>query len=91
MTTKDLDGYAGYGDFGQGDRLVMSLGHLDVVPVGPGWKHEPFGAEIDEGYIYALAALRTTRAQRWLPSTPMRAIKEVCPNVPRANAPGLRM
>ncbi len=56
MTSTDLDGYCGYADFGSGDQLVMSLGHLDVVPVGPGWKHEPFGAEIDNGYIYARGA-----------------------------------
>lgn len=56
MTAVDMDGYCGYADFGQGKPLVMSLGHLDVVPVGPGWKHEPFGAEVDEGYIYARGA-----------------------------------
>jgi succinyl-diaminopimelate desuccinylase len=56
MRTTDLEGHLGYADFGKGDRLVMTLGHLDVVPVGPGWKHEPFGAEIDGGYIYARGA-----------------------------------
>ena len=56
MTTKDVEGYCGYADFGSGPSLLMSLGHLDVVPLGPGWKHEPFGAEIDEGYIYARGA-----------------------------------
>ena len=57
MTTKDLEGYCGWAEFGSGDRLVMSLGHLDVVPVGPGWKHQPFGAEIDGGYVYARGAV----------------------------------
>lgn len=57
MKTTDLEGHLGYADFGQGDRLVMTLGHLDVVPVGPGWKHEPFGAEIDGDYIYARGAV----------------------------------
>lgn len=51
--TKDIEGYCGWAEIGEGKALVVSLGHLDVVPVGPGWKHEPFGAEIDEGYIYA--------------------------------------
>lgn len=54
--TKDMDGFCGYAEFGRGEKMVMSLGHLDVVPVGPGWKHEPFGAEIDEGYVYARGA-----------------------------------
>ncbi|MCU0317138.1 MAG: Sapep family Mn(2+)-dependent dipeptidase [Fimbriimonadaceae bacterium] len=56
MTIKDLDGYIGYAEFGQGKGMVMSLGHLDVVPVGPGWKHEPFGAELEDGYIYSRGA-----------------------------------
>ncbi|MCE9557426.1 MAG: Sapep family Mn(2+)-dependent dipeptidase [Armatimonadetes bacterium] len=57
MTTKDLDGFIGYGDFGQGKNLVAIFGHLDVVPVGGGWKHEPFGAEIDNGYLYSRGAV----------------------------------
>ncbi len=56
MATTDLEGYCGFAEFGSGSAMVMSLGHLDVVPVGPGWKHEPFGAEIDGGYIYARGA-----------------------------------
>ncbi|MBX3119622.1 MAG: Sapep family Mn(2+)-dependent dipeptidase [Fimbriimonadaceae bacterium] len=54
--TKDGEGYYGYGEFGKGKKLILVLGHLDVVPTGPGWKHAPFGAEIDEGYIYARGA-----------------------------------
>ena len=57
FSTKDLEGHAGYGQFGSGEKLIMSLGHLDVVPVGPGWKHQPFGAEIDGGYVYARGAV----------------------------------
>ncbi len=56
MATTDLEGYCGYAEFGSGTGMVMSLGHLDVVPVGPGWKHEPFGAEIDGGYLYSRGA-----------------------------------
>lgn len=56
MATKDLDGYCGYAEFGSGEKMIMSLGHLDVVPVGTGWKHEPFGAELDDGYVYARGA-----------------------------------
>jgi len=70
--TTDLEGYLGYADCGQGERLILVLGHLDVVPVGPGWHFEPFGAEISDGYIYgrgttddkgpAMAALYAARA-----------------------------
>lgn len=79
--TKDLEGYSGWGEFGQGDRLVMSLGHLDVVPVSPGWKHEPFGAKIDEGYLYARGA-EDDKGPTMASLYAMRAIKEVCPNIP---------
>ncbi|MGE3853198.1 MAG: Sapep family Mn(2+)-dependent dipeptidase, partial [Planctomycetota bacterium] len=57
MRTKDIEGYAGYAEFGSGDRLVVILGHLDVVPVGKGWNHAPFGAEIDGEYIYSRGAV----------------------------------
>ncbi|MCH8273583.1 MAG: Sapep family Mn(2+)-dependent dipeptidase [Armatimonadetes bacterium] len=56
MRTRDVEGYAGHAEFGDGEPLVMALGHLDVVPAGDGWKHEPFGAEIDGGYVYARGA-----------------------------------
>ena len=79
--TRDLEGYAGWGEFGQGDRLVVSLGHLDVVPVGHGWKHEPFGAEIDNGYIYSRGS-EDDKGPTMASLYAMRAIKEVCPNLP---------
>lgn len=81
MQTKDLEGYLGYAEFGQGERLVLSLGHLDVVPVGPGWKHEPFGAEIDEGYIYARGST-DDKGPTMASFYAMRAIKECFPDVP---------
>lgn len=81
MKTVDIDGYVGYGEFGQGDRLVMSLGHLDVVPVGDGWKHEPFGAEIDGGFIYARGST-DDKGPTMASLYAMRAIMECAPNVP---------
>lgn len=81
MKTKDLDGYIGFAEFGQGERLILSLGHLDVVPVGPGWKHEPFGAEIDEGYIYARGA-EDDKGPTMASFYAMRALKECCPDLP---------
>lgn len=53
---RDLEGHIGWGEFGSGERMVMTLGHLDVVPVGPGWKHDPFGAEVEDGWVYARGA-----------------------------------
>jgi succinyl-diaminopimelate desuccinylase len=51
--TKDCDGYAGHAEFGAGSEYVAALGHLDVVPEGDGWQHPPYGAELENGYIYA--------------------------------------
>lgn len=81
MRTTDLEGHLGYAEFGSGDRLIMSLGHLDVVPVGPGWKHEPFGAEIDGEYIYSRGAT-DDKGPTMAALYAMRAIKECIPNLP---------
>jgi len=41
------------------DAPVLALApHIDVVPVDPaGWSHDPFGAEIKDGWIYGRGAL----------------------------------
>ena len=44
--TRNIDGYAGEAAFGEGEEFAV-LAHLDVVPAGSGWTHEPFGGEID--------------------------------------------
>lgn len=81
MATTDLEGHLGYGDFGRGERLVFAVGHLDVVPVGSAWTKEPFGAQIEDGYLYSRGATDDkgpTMAAFWA----MRAIKECCPDLP---------
>lgn len=45
--TKNYDGYAGEVIFGSGEEFAV-LAHLDVVPAGDGWTHDPFSGEIDE-------------------------------------------
>ncbi|MBF0528350.1 MAG: M20 family metallopeptidase [Deltaproteobacteria bacterium] len=39
-----------------GSRLLLN-GHLDVVPPGPGWSVDPFGAELKDGRIYGRGAV----------------------------------
>ena len=34
------------------DRGLLFLTHIDVVPVGPGWTRDPWGAELEAGFIY---------------------------------------
>ena len=36
---------------GGGPTLIFN-GHVDVQPVGPGWTHAPFGAEIEHDRLY---------------------------------------
>lgn len=50
--TTDVDGYAGIIEFGEGEEIVGVLGHLDVVPPGEGWQHQPFVASEDRGYLF---------------------------------------
>ncbi len=52
FTYKDVDGYAGYIEYGEGEELVGVLGHLDVVPLGDGWSFDPLGGEEQDGYIF---------------------------------------
>ncbi|MDX2065416.1 MAG: Sapep family Mn(2+)-dependent dipeptidase [Fimbriimonadaceae bacterium] len=80
MTTRDLEGHIGYGEFGTGEAIIMSLGHLDVVPTGPGWKHDPFGAEIDGDYLYARGAT-DDKGPTMASFYAMRAILASCPDL----------
>ncbi|ABB15007.1 dipeptidase PepV [Carboxydothermus hydrogenoformans] len=52
FTTKNVDGYAGYAEYGQGKELVGILVHLDVVPEGDGWSYDPYGGVIVNNRIY---------------------------------------
>jgi acetylornithine deacetylase/succinyl-diaminopimelate desuccinylase-like protein len=45
------------GDGTGGDPLLL-LSHLDVVPAPPeGWSHDPFGADVAEGYVWGRGAV----------------------------------
>ncbi len=37
---------------GSGGEPVTIYAHMDVVPIEEGWKHDPFGAEFEDGKIY---------------------------------------
>ena len=58
LTPKHLDGYASHAEWtapgvAPDAPIVGVLAHVDVVPAGSGWSHPPFGAEIENGKIYA--------------------------------------
>lgn len=52
FATRNVDHYAGYAEMGQGSEMVGVLVHLDVVPEGDGWTHDPYGGELADGRIY---------------------------------------
>lgn len=57
FVTKNIDGYCGYIEFGEGEKLIGIVGHLDVVPSGDGWNTPPFEATIKENKIFGRGAI----------------------------------
>lgn len=51
--TKNIDGYCGFAEFGEGDELIGIIGHLDVVPAKEeDWNYLPFVPTIENNCIY---------------------------------------
>ncbi|MEG0360617.1 MAG: Sapep family Mn(2+)-dependent dipeptidase [Longicatena sp.] len=58
FTTKNIDNYIGYAQYGEGEDYIGIIGHLDVVEVGVGWTHPPFSGYVnDEGRIFSRGIL----------------------------------
>lgn len=57
LSTKNVDGYAGHIEFGNGEEVVGVLTHVDVVPEGEGWTYPPYAAEIHGNRIYGRGAI----------------------------------
>jgi acetylornithine deacetylase/succinyl-diaminopimelate desuccinylase-like protein len=43
-------------DSGRPGANLLLQGHIDVVPVDVGWARDPFGAEVDDGFIHGRGA-----------------------------------
>ncbi len=50
--TKNLDGYCGYAEMGEGKDILGIVAHLDIVPVGDGWDTDPFQVIQKDGVLY---------------------------------------
>ena len=57
--TKNIDGYCGYIEFGEGEELVGIIGHLDVVPanIKDGWTTDPFKVDIRDGKLFGRGSI----------------------------------
>ena len=52
LDAHDCDGHIGYADLpGRGSAQVGIIGHVDVVPAGPGWSFEPYALTRRDGYL----------------------------------------
>lgn len=48
----DCEGFVGYAELaGESDDYLGIIGHVDVVPAGPGWTVEPFALTRHDGYV----------------------------------------
>lgn len=51
--TKNVDNYGAHIDFPGSEEGVMAIvGHIDVVPEGDGWDHDPYGGQVIDGWMY---------------------------------------
>lgn len=56
--TKNVDGYCGWAEFGEGKELISIVGHLDVVPAKEeDWSFSPFVPTIVDNKIYGRGAI----------------------------------
>lgn len=52
LQVTDVDGYMGFADLpGSGQKQLGIIGHVDVVPAGPGWTVDPFAVTRKDGYL----------------------------------------
>ncbi len=52
LRTQNVDYYAGFGETGEGEKLIGILAHLDVVPAGEAWNSDPFEMVEKDGKVY---------------------------------------
>lgn len=56
VRTENRGGKVAWAEIGEGEEIVGILGHLDVVPVGDGWTHDPRG-EVCGDRLYGRGAV----------------------------------
>ena len=55
-TYEDPDGYYGYAEVGEGDKIFGVICHLDTVPAGDpkAWEHDPFKGTVVNDAVYEI-------------------------------------
>ena len=53
----NVENYAGHISYGDSDKIIGVLGHLDVVPAVGNWSNDPFNPVIKDGKLYARGTL----------------------------------
>ena len=52
LETHDVEGHIGYADLpGDSEGQIGIIGHMDVVPAGPGWTFAPYQVTRKDGYL----------------------------------------
>jgi len=51
--TENIDNYCGFIEYGEGEKILLILCHLDVVPASGSWTNPPFDPIIKDGRLYA--------------------------------------
>lgn len=77
--TKNIDNYCGYIEFGEGEKLIGIIGHLDVVPAleDDGWTTPPFSPTIRDGKIFGRGTI-DDKGPVVAALYAMKAIKDYC-------------
>lgn len=57
FSTRNLDGYCGYAEYGEGELYIGVLSHVDICPEGEMWGVPPYGGIILNNRIYGRGAL----------------------------------
>ena len=58
MTATNCEGHIGFADLpGETDTQLGIIGHMDVVPAGPGWTFEPFKVTEKDGFLMGRGCL----------------------------------
>lgn len=53
----NIDNLGGVIEFGEGEKVIGIIAHMDTVPEGTGWTYPPFEGQIHDGKIYGRGAI----------------------------------